>query len=454
MIYLTNSKYREFSLHTRNEDIKNIGDKTFDVAIVGGGITGSGIANILSENSISAVLIEKNDFASGTSSGSSKLIHGGLRYLSGGHIVLVRELIKERNYLLKNLDIVKKIKFDVVTGKSQWNRHEIKFGLVLYSLLENKFKMPEFYSNNYRENSGVDGYFTYEDAMTDDSTMVIYNIASAYNNGTLCFNYLELLHFKQYNGYSVLTCFDKINKKDVIIKAKLIINATGPWANQVNKALELPENAMMRLSKGVHIIFNRDYFNIKNALVFRSGIDKRQLFLIPRDHVIILGTTDTFVDSPDDFSVNNDDVEYLINSAKNLFPFVDKNDVIASYSGIRPLMGKGHNPGKISRDFKIVDYGNVITVFGGKLTDYRSAARKVLKIIKNKLKIEVKSRNMPYINYSRPDKDQVEFIISHECPVYVNDLLRRRLPVLIYDPENAENFKNENIDKLSGLIGD
>ena len=453
MIYLTN-EYREFSLHTRNEDIKNIENKTFDVAIIGGGITGSGIANILSENSISAVLIEKNDFASGTSSGSSKLIHGGLRYLSGGHIMLVRELIKERNYLLKNLDIVRKIKFDILTGKGQWNRREIQFGLFLYSLLENKFKIPEFFKNDYIKNPQIDGYFTYEDAMTDDSTMVIYNIASAYNNGGSCFNYLELLNFKEGNGHSVLTCFDKINKRSISIKAKLIINCSGPWANQVNRILRLQENAEMRLSKGIHVICKRDYFNLKHALVFRSSIDKRQLFLIPRDHTWILGTTDKFVDNPGDFSINNDDAEYLINSAKNIFPFINKEDVIASYAGIRPLIGKGDDPGKISRDFKIIDYGNVITVFGGKLTDYRAAARKVLKIMKNKLKVDVKIRNMPYINYSRPDKDQLEFIISHECPVYVNDLLRRRIPVLIYDPENAENFKKENMDKLSGLIGD
>lgn len=453
MIYLTN-EYREFSLHTRNEDIKNIENKTFDVAIIGGGITGSGIANILSENSISAVLIEKNDFASGTSSGSSKLIHGGLRYLSGGHIMLVRELIKERNYLLKNLDIVRKIKFDILTGKGQWNRREIQFGLFLYSLLENKFKIPEFFKNDYIKNPEIDGYFTYEDAMTDDSTMVIYNIASAYNNGGSCFNYLELLNFKEGNGHSVLTCFDKINKRSTSIKAKLIINCSGPWANQVNRILRLQENAEMRLSKGIHVIFKRDYFNLKHALVFRSSIDKRQLFLIPRDHTWILGTTDKFVDNPGDFSINNDDAEYLINSAKNIFPFINKEDVIASYAGIRPLIGKGDDPGKISRDFKIIDYGNVITVFGGKLTDYRAAARKVLKIMKNKLKVDVKIRNMPYINYSRPDKEQLEFIISHECPVYVNDLLRRRIPVLIYDPENAENFKKENMDKLSGLIGD
>ena len=441
-------------MHTRNNDIKNIDSKTFDVAIIGGGITGSGIANILSENSINAILIEKNDFASGTSSGSSKLIHGGLRYLSTGHIMLVRELIKERNYLLKNVNIVKKIKFDVLTGKSQWNKHEIKFGLFLYSMLENKFKMPEFSNGNYTENIGIDGYFTYEDAMTDDSTMVIYNIASAYNNGVLCFNYLELLDFKKDNDYSVLICFDKINKKYITIKARLIINCTGPWANRVNKVLKLPENSEMKLSKGIHIIFNKDYFNIKNALVFRSSIDKRQLFLIPRDHVCILGTTDKFIDNPDDFSINDNDIEYLINSTKKIFTFIDKKDIIASYSGIRPLIGKGSDPGKISRDFKIIDYGNIITVFGGKLTDYRVAARKALKIIKNRLKIDVKIRNMPYINYSRPDKDQVEFIISHECPVYVNDLLRRRLPVLIYDPGNAENFKKENIDKLSWLISD
>ena len=210
----------------------------------------------------------------------------------------------------------------------------------------------------------------------------------------------------------------------------------------------------MKLSKGIHVIFNRDYFDSKNALVFRSSIDKRQLFLIPRDHTWILGTTDKFVDNPGDFSINNDDIEYLIKSAKNLFPFINKKDIIASYAGIRPLIGKGDDPGKISRDFKLVDYGNVITVFGGKLTDYRAAARKVLKIIKNKLKVDVKIKNMPYINYSRPDKDQLEFIISHECPVYVNDLLRRRIPLLIYDPANVENFKKENVDKLSGLIGD
>ncbi|EQD81034.1 FAD dependent oxidoreductase domain protein, partial [mine drainage metagenome] len=138
---------KEFSFNTRDKDFECLEEISFDVLVVGGGITGAGVANILAANGISTILLEKSDFGSGTSQGSSKLIHGGLRYLQDYNFRLVRQLLKERNYILENVGDAKKINFNILIGKNSWKKSEIRLGLILYNLLGGKLKIPKFVEN-------------------------------------------------------------------------------------------------------------------------------------------------------------------------------------------------------------------------------------------------------------------------------------------------------------------
>ncbi len=440
----------EFSWHTRNNILRDIDGTKFDVAIIGGGITGAGIANILAENGISTVLIDQNDFASGTSSGSSKLIHGGLRYLQQGRILEVYHLLKERNYLLKNTDIVKKLNFRILTGKNMWNTSEIRFGLFLYNIMSGYLHLPHFVKNNGEYKSNISGYFNYYDGVTVDSELVIYNIVSAFRHGAACLNYCKLIGASKHSGNYSLEIENVITGKNFKVHSFIVINAAGPWGNTVSYILGAGTVKNFHLSRGIHIVFPSELWNDQNAVVVKSAVYGRQLFIIPAGKVVYTGTTDNFVDAPDSFSVPEGDIKYLINSIKPLFPQFTEDKIIYSFAGIRVLIGSGSNPGKITRDFSIGESDRIITVLGGKITDYRIAARKTAKIVGNLMGKKLKIKNMPYTDYSRNKEDVMDNILMHECPVKIEDVIRRRIAASIYDPEQLPAIINRLADTFDG----
>ncbi len=440
----------EFSFRTRELELASLERDYFEVAIIGGGITGAGIANILAENNIKTVLFEKNDFASGTSSGSSKLIHGGLRYLQQGRIFEVRRLLKERDYLLKNVDIVKTLNFDILIGKSMWNKYKIKFGLFLYNLLAGKFEIPK-YNHNVRYNKNISGYYTYSDGITVDSKLVIYNIVSAKKHGCKCFNYCEVVGINKLSDNISLSVNDANSGKTTMVKSRILINASGPWALNIARKFNIKPDISMKLSMGIHIVLPREKYPAENAIVFRSIIDGRQLFLIPTGEIIYIGTTDKFVDSPEYKNVENEDINYLIKSAEYITGHIDINDILFSFSGIRPLIGKSKDPGKISRDFHISVNENIINVLGGKLTDYRYASRKVARKVGRILNKKITIRNYPYIDYARGKHgDMIKYEIYHECPMKPDDILRRRDAFRIYCPHKVDSMEKQIIDEMRG----
>lgn len=432
----------EFSAQTRKKTIDAMDGTEYEVVIIGGGITGSGIANILAENGVHTLLIEKNDFASGTSSGSSKLIHGGLRYLQNGRLVEVRRLLKERNYLLGHTDIVKPLEFHLFTGKQMWNKFELGFGISLYNILSGKFPYAKYIKNNGTYSSQIEGYYSYMDGITIDSELVIYNIVSAYRHGAICINYMEATSIKNNGEEYILEIRDVLSGKYKTIHTGIVINAAGPWGNKILEMAQLTTDKNFRLSKGVHIVFRYSIWGRKNAAVFKSSVDGRQLFIIPSGEIAYVGTTDTFVEDPDDFSIKDEDINYIIESVKPIFPEFERTKIIASFSGIRVLLGPGEDPGKISRDFKISSENNFISVLGGKITDYRVGARKVAKIVSGILGRHLKIKNMPYIDYSRKPGN-LEDIVKYECPVKPEDIIRRRLALSIYSADSIKSVEQE-----------
>ena len=442
----------EFSFRTRQTDFGALDNSECQVLIIGGGISGAGIANILSQNGVNTVLVEKGDFASGTSSGSSKLIHGGLRYLAQGEFREVKELLKERNYLLENTDFVKPMKFHIIVDQYSWKKSTLRIGLLLYNILSGQFHMPRYTRNDGRYPENVDGYFEYMDAYTDDSRLVVYNIVSAQRRGAKCFNYVEARELSEAEGRYVVSLEDKMTGKTAQVKASVVVNAAGPWAARLlerfNARLEKP----LQLSKGIHLVVPGEKIPVKQAIAFRSHIDKRQMFVIPRGKVVHIGTTDTFVNEPDDFSINDEDVDYILKSVGALFPEIAKNDVITAFAGLRPLFGSGEDPGKVSRDFEIVIHGKLVSLLGGKITNYRAASRIAVKNISRLLGRKLSTSGLPTISYRRnEDGDTMREVILNECPLTLEDIMRRRMAYRIYEPDMGKSMEKEVKEEMEKL---
>lgn len=459
-------KYGSFSFLTRGEFLEGINGREVDFTVIGGGITGAGIANILAQNGLEPVLLESSDFASGTSSGSSKLIHGGLRYLAQGHLLLTRHLLKERNYLQKHVDFVQKLDFDILIDRYSWSSGKIRFGLFLYSILGGGFRIPKFKRNEGEYPPDVKGYFRYHDAYAVDSVLVMYNIVSSVNHGARCINYAAATSIVREGEFYRIEVRDMLSDHTYSFKSRYIINCAGPWVKTVADMLKVESEGIFRLSKGVHLIFRKSDVPVNRAIAFKSHIDGRQMFFIPAGKVTIVGTTDTFTDRPDDFSVNEEDIDYIIRSSERLFTGVSRKNITASYAGIRPLFGTGDTPGDISRDFFILRSYNTISVFGGKLTDYRNVARKVATLVSKMSGKSMKIRGLPAIDYKRPARlKNPEYFIEEECALTPEDVYRRRTADSLYMPDFekrrdivTERF-NQAFDKFrnrsnSGMIGE
>ncbi len=427
----------EFSYATRKKHLESLDGSTREFTVIGGGITGSGVAALLAQNGIQPVLLDRSDFSSGTSSGSSKLIHGGLRYLAQGEVMLTRHLLKERNYLLKNVNFVTPLNFDILIDDNSWSKREITLGLFLYNLLAGRIALPRMKRNAGKYPEHVKGYFTYYDAYATDSVLVIHNIVSAVRNGASCINYANVESIEEVDdGHYRITVEDRATGRKISFRSKYIVNCAGPWVKEVADMIGVPGKGVFRLSKGVHLIFRKEDCPAVNAIAFRSHIDRRQMFVIPAGKVTIIGTTDTFVDSPDDFSVTDEDIHYIISSSKRLYPDLTAEKVLTSYSGIRPLFGTGETPGEISRDFYISSRGHAVSVFGGKLTDYRNVARKVARAVSAVSGRGIRTKGLPVIDYRRPEViDGYDYYIDHECALTPEDVYRRRTAVSLYEPE-------------------
>ncbi len=449
----------EFSFKTRTSDIEKIKGNPCDVLIIGGGITGAGAANILAANGLKVVLAEKGDFASGTSSGSSKLIHGGLRYLAQGEIMEVRSLLKERNYLTANTGIVKPMDFHILVDQYSWRKGTLRFGLYLYNLLSGKFSIPRFRENHGLYPESVRGYFVYSDSYTDDSLLVISNIVTAKMHGAVCLNYVEAVDFNAKDSGSEVTLLDHTTGEKFSVEPDVIINAAGPWAGEISSKLDLKLEHGLKLSKGIHLVVPAEKIPVKNAVAFRTYIDKRQMFIIPRGEVVHIGTTDTFTNEPDDFNITDEDVDYIVKSVSHLFPALRKEDVITSFCGIRPLFGEGNDPGSVTRDFEVRMRGNVLSILGGKITNYRTASQDTALKVSEMLGMKLKVKGLPVIEYRRPDlslPERIEYEIYHECPVYTEDIMRRREAARIYTLDMGKSIEfvvREQAQKAGMLKG-
>jgi glycerol-3-phosphate dehydrogenase len=361
-----------------------------DVLIVGGGITGAGTARDAAMRGLSTVLIEQADFASGTSSRSSRLLHGGLRYLAQGDVGLVHEASVEKvrlSRLAPHLCDPLRFYFPVWQGDA-WVKWKLSIGVRIYDLLCGGRNLGASKSHNratlltevpgLRE-AGLQGGVSYFDALTNDSRLVIDTLRSADRAGARVHNYMCLVSAEPEGAGWNCVVRVEVNQEQIKIHAGAVVNATGAWAQRIQHS-----SVRLRLTKGVHLVIDRSRLPVSGAVVLSEG--KRILFVIPWGERIILGTTDTDYDG-DPASVRTDarDIAYVLDVVNKAFPKarIGSDDLISSWAGVRPLIApravKAGTPSDTSRSHEVRSpEPGWFDVAGGKLTTYRLMAEQVV----------------------------------------------------------------------------
>ncbi len=368
--------------------------KIYDLAVIGGGINGAGIANNAAGRGLSVVLFEKDDLASATSSASTKLIHGGLRYLEQYEFRLVRESLKEREVLLnKAPHIIWPLQFVMPHNSHLRPFWMIKIGLWLYDHLSRLKSLPKSYSvdlsqHKYGEPVQKDFKrgFVYSDCWVEDARLVVLNAMQAQNQGAKIYTRTEVTQVIQDKEGYLIQAKDKNQNQIFQIRAKGLVNAAGPWVQQVIEgAMKQASGLKIKLVKGSHIIVPRLYSG-EQAYILQNP-DKRIIFAIPYEKDFhLIGTTDVALSSiPEQIEISAEEKDYLIKHINRYFKKqLDAGDIKASFAGIRPLFSDAHNnPSEITRDYhldlQVQDGHPLLNVFGGKITTYRRLAEAVLK---------------------------------------------------------------------------
>ena len=398
-----------FSALQRASIIHELESKHYDLLIIGGGITGCGIALDAISRGLKVALVEKEDFASGTSSKSTKLIHGGLRYLKQFEVRLVREVGRERaivHKLAPHLVVSEKMLLPIVKGGT-FGKFMTSIGLVVYDLVAGVERRDQRKMLNKQDTlkiepllpeSKLKGAGLYAEYRTDDARLTIEIIKSAVKRGADAINYMKALEFKYANGIiNGAKCQDTITGQHIEITASYVVSAAGPWVDelrQINKSLQ---GKHLFLSKGVHIVVPHHLFPVRQSVYFDVP-DGRMIFAIPRGRVTYVGTTDThYTNDKNHILTSKADVKYILDGIHHAFPQVNLQieDVISSWAGVRPLIfEEGKSASEISRKDEIFESDSgLISIAGGKLTGYRKMAQKVVDLVGKKI-YKTQNRNI------------------------------------------------------------
>ncbi len=400
---------KDFSFETRTANLKKLENQSFDVVIIGGGITGAGVARDAAGRGLKVALVESNDFAYGTSSRSSKLVHGGIRYLENMEFNLVFEALSERTRLFEIAPhLVHPLRFMIPIFKdSRVGMFKMGLGMILYDALS-LFQTPEVHQRlNAKQteqhipiikNSNLSGSFIYSDAYMDDDRLVHETLRAANEDNAVCLNYTKVLSsdFNSANQVQGLHVQDLLTMKKFFIKAKHVISTVGPWTDLVGETLVNDWKRLLRPTKGIHLTLHKDRLPLSSAVVMGAQESSRIVFAIPRHEMVIIGTTDTdFTGDPADAVVVADDVRYLLQIANEYFPgaHLTEKDILSSYVGVRPLVHDGSaSEGKTSREHTIISDPRGFTfVAGGKYTTYRLMSEQIVDLVLKKWPVEKKS---------------------------------------------------------------
>lgn len=368
----------------------------YDLVIIGGGINGAAIARDAALRGLKVILLEKTDFGAGASTKTSKLAHGGLRYLEQFEFSLVKESLYERNLLLKNAPhLVHPLKFVYpVFRNSARPLWQVNLGLYLYDFFARNSGLPRHQKLTKEQiikefpkiqSENLVGGCTYYDAQMKDNRLVIENVLGAEESGATVLNYATVTNFIWNQGRIVGVCFRHSGmENDIVIKTNLVVNATGAWSNGIADLEPGAQHCRVAPTKGVHLVVPK-MFDI--GLILRAPQDGRIFFVLPWEKYSLIGATDTFFsDDPETMTINETDIEYLIEAFSYNFPHKSLNrfSMISTFAGLRPLVANHQikKPSLVSRDYAIqLSDGGMITVLGGKFTTYRRIAEEVVNIV-------------------------------------------------------------------------
>lgn len=425
------------SSYNRRNLVQKLATEEFDIVVIGGGITGAGIALDASSRGFKVALIEKQDFAAGTSSRSTKLIHGGLRYLKQFEFKLVKEVGRERAIVYKNaphLVVPEKMLLPLIQGGT-FGYSAASFGLLVYDLLagvrrsewrkmlskaETEEKEPLLRKDKLK------GGGLYAEYRTDDARLTLEVMKTSTNYDSTPVNYTEVVDLNYVEGKVVgVKCKDMLSEQTYNVKGNYIVNAAGPWVDTIRKTDKSLKGKRLHLTKGVHLVLPREKFPISQS-VYCDISDGRMMFAIPRGKITYLGTTDTnYKGKIEDPETTKEDAVYLIDAVNEMFPSLNLsiNDIVSSWAGLRPLIHMdGKSPSELSRKDEIfVSETGLISMAGGKLTGYRKMAQRVTNLI---AKDSVKGTNEMFV-WSKTRRIVLrggEFKRARHVPKYIDDI--------------------------------
>ena len=464
----------------------------WDIFVIGGGATGLGIAVDAASRGYSVALAEKTDFAKGTSGRSTKLVHGGVRYLAQGNIKLVIEALKERAILLKNAPQITKIQTFIVPAYSWWDKFFYGIGLSIYNLLagshklegvkwlsaaETKEKLPQLYGN------GLIGGVSYCDGQFDDARLAINLAQTATGFGAAVVNHLEVVNLIVENKkIAGVVLKDEVTGDEISVKSKVVINATGVFADNIMHLEDASSRKMISPSQGVHLVIDKQFFKGHAALMVPKTSDGRVLFIVPWHHQLVIGTTDTKVYNISEEPIAlEEEINFLLTHFnKYSTKQIALEDVKSAFAGLRPLIKSSNISATslLSREHTIViSAGGLLTIAGGKWTTYRKMAKDAIQnaIFIGKLeKRECVTENLEIHGYAKEvlvqdvytaygsdkvflmalieenpvlsekihpnypyTKVQIAWAVQEEMAISLEDVLSRRVRLLIEDARAA-----------------
>jgi glycerol-3-phosphate dehydrogenase len=369
----------------------------WDVLVIGGGITGAGILRAATNAGWRALLVEQRDFASGTSSRSSKLVHGGFRYLNQGQVAVVRDSVRQRRRLVAEMPgLIEPVGFTLAHYRgdrpSPWL---YELGLALYDLMAGQWNHQRYdpasyaYLAPYVQRDGLVAGLRCEEATTDDARLVFRLIADAVGAGSAALNYAAATKLlREGNEVVGARICDTVGQREADVRARVVINATGVWVDQMRE--QVGAQPQLRPLRGSHLVFPAWRFPVAQVIAFRHPLDRRYVSVVPWEDVTLVGTTDldhheTLGAEP---AISPQEVAYLMAGVTAVFPSLalTLDDIVATFSGIRPVVSTGKaDPSKEARDHLVLAEHGLVTAMGGKLTTFDLLAQEVLAAIRPKL---------------------------------------------------------------------
>jgi glycerol-3-phosphate dehydrogenase len=491
------------------KELRNQSDIIWDIIIIGGGATGLGIALDGASRGYKTLLLEQSDFAKGTSSRSTKLVHGGVRYMAQGDLLLVMEALHERGLMLNNAPHLTFNQEFIIPIYTLWDAVLYTVGLKFYDLMAGRLSMGKSYFINRKrtldrlpqlKQKGLKGGVVYHDGQFDDSRMAMALAQSCYENGGMALNYFRVTGLlKNENGkIEGVSAKDLASGDDFRLNSKLVINATGVFADDISRMDNPDSKPTIRPSQGVHIVLDKSFLQSTSAIMIPKTDDGRVLFAIPWYDEVVVGTTDTPLDTICLEPVALDrEINFILQTAeKYLVKPPCREDILCIYAGLRPLAANPENPAstkEVSRRHKItLSPSGLLSIVGGKWTTYRRMAEETVdkainagllesrKCITSTLKLtqlavvdtserlniygtgssEIKkmiNENPelgvllnPRLPYTRAE---IIWICRNEMPYTIEDILARRTRSLFLNSRVSSEIASEVAGLMAGELG-